>query len=305
LIRLMRIGLAFALLTRSAVAAPESGRAHEADQLFREGVEYMKADNCPEAVPKFLSSHQLDPSAGTLVNLATCYARLGRSASAYRTFRAAQAEAHTEGNAELGERAAKGISRLTPTLTKLMVVPPHDAAGLSLTLNGEPLAPEDSGAIPLDPGENNLEAVMPGRSSWRHRILATDHGATIVVEVPELAPVRVEHPADWRTGAVVVGGAGVATLVAGAILAVNAKATWNQSAEGCPDRCNAAGNAYREDGLTRASVATYMFVGGGLLTAVGAGLWVASPAQRADRLAIAPWLALQGNALGLSVRGSL
>ena len=50
----------------------------EADLHFQRAVELMKADNCTEAVPEFLSSQKLDPSAATLVNLATCHARLGR-----------------------------------------------------------------------------------------------------------------------------------------------------------------------------------------------------------------------------------
>jgi hypothetical protein len=295
--------LGLALYPSAAFAQP--GHGAEADQFFRQGVADMKADNCPEAIPKFLNSQQLDPSAGTLVNLATCYARLGRSASAYRSFRQAQDLAEREQSAELAERAARGLARLAPTLTKLVIVPPRDAVGLSLKLNGEPIAASDTALIPLDPGENTFEASMPGRDSWRHRLLATDRSATIVVEIPELVAVRVE-PANWRPAAVIVGGVGVASIVAGSILALNAKATSNQASENCGEgTCNEQGTRALQDGLSKAMGATYLFALGGALSAGGVALWVLSPAQRAQRFAIEPWAPVQGSGWGLSLRGSL
>ena len=58
----------------------------QAEALFQRGVELMKADHCSDAVPEFLKSQKLDASSATLLNLGTCYARLGRKATAFKTY---------------------------------------------------------------------------------------------------------------------------------------------------------------------------------------------------------------------------
>ena len=281
-------------------------RGADADQLFREGVEYMNLDNCPDAIPKFLSSQQIEGGAGTLLNLGTCYARLGRTASAYRSYRDARDAAQSEGDTDALALAEKGITRLAPTLTKLVIVPPHDAGSLSLKLNGQQLSLTDSAPVPLDPGENIIEATIPGRSPWRHRVIVTDRGSTIVVEVPDLAPVPTpEAPADWRPAGLIVGGVGLGAIVAGSILAISSKVSSNQAAGQCvADHCNKEGDELRRDALTKAEVSTWVVGFGALTTAAGVALWVTSPAQRAPRLAVTPWLSAHGGA-GLSLGGAL
>src|SRR4051794_40964567 len=172
---LLGLSAGLSLLCASSWArANDDGRAAYAEHLFQEAVQFMRKDKCPEAIPKFLSSQQLDPSAATLLNLGTCYARLGRTAAAWRTYRQAATAAASEKNDELKEQAFKAISILSPATTKLRIVAPRDSAPMSLTLNGEPLAPDEVFPIPLDPGENIIEAVAPGRVSWRRSVNANE-----------------------------------------------------------------------------------------------------------------------------------
>jgi hypothetical protein len=294
-----------ALFSLMSATPARADHVAEADQLFRDGVELMRADNCPDAIPKFFNSAQLDRSAGALVNLATCYARLGRTASAYRAYRHGQDAAIEEGNPQLRDRAAQGMSRLEPVLSRLVIVPPRTTGPVSLRLNGEPLLLSDTDPVPLDPGDNTIEAAIPGRIAWRHRVVVTERGSTIVVQVPELPELtpRVE-PANWRTGAVVLGGAGLASIVLGSIMAVSAEVSEKQSAAGCPGDCNAEGNSLREAALRKARVSTWLVGTGALLTGGGIALWVASPAQRSTAT-VSPWLGAQGGVLSLSLRGSL
>jgi len=51
--------------------------------LFQKGVELMAIGKSAEACEKFDSSHQLDPALGTMLRLADCYERTGKTASAY------------------------------------------------------------------------------------------------------------------------------------------------------------------------------------------------------------------------------
>ncbi|HEU4534580.1 MAG TPA: tetratricopeptide repeat protein, partial [Polyangiaceae bacterium] len=79
-------GAAAALAAALVLAAGGPARANEtsdrAEALFREGREAMKRGDLDEACPKFSESQELDPSAGTLLNLALCEQRKGEGARA-------------------------------------------------------------------------------------------------------------------------------------------------------------------------------------------------------------------------------
>ena len=280
----------------------------------------MKSDRCPEAIPKFLSSQQLDPSAGTLVNLATCYARVGRTAAACRVYRQSAALADSEKNDSLKERASHAIAVLMPSVTKLRVVAPRNAAAMSLTLNGEPLTVDNGVPIPLDPGENIIEAAAPGRRPWRRSVSATEIGATIVIEVPELpAAERPLEPrprtpgdrptssgADLRVPAVIVGGIGLSSIVGGAILGLSAKATYDESNDHCLNgRCTLEGHDLRVDATNKARLSTYAIGFGTAVAASGVVLWLLSPSRPKPNVELSPWIPGETAAWGVSVGGAL
>ena len=281
-------------------ARAEAGQAVEADTLFRHGVELMKADNCAEAVPEFLKSNALDASAATLLNLGTCYARLGRKATAYKTYQKAAEAAQAERDAPLHERALQAMAILAPTLTKVQIVAPKESQPLSLRLNGEPLVNYDGLPIPLDPGESVIEAAAPGREPWRHSVNANDLGATLVVHVPELptarpaAPPPLPHPAgepqrsDLRVPAVIVGGVGLASILVGSAFALSAGNAYDDSQSYCAgSRCTAPGIDLRDSASNKAAVATWTVSLGAIATATGVVMWLVSPHRYADQRATA------------------
>jgi hypothetical protein len=292
--------------------APKPSRSNEervayAERLFQHGVELMKDDDCPAAVPEFLTSQELDPSAATLVNLATCYARLGRRATAWKTYRRAATAAAVEGNEALRNRAFHAMSVLSPSLTKLRIVTTHPDEALALRVNGEAIGEYDGVPIPLDPGESIVEAAAPGREPWRRSVTAGELGATLVIEVPELRPVRAaETAANLRTPAVVIGGIGLAALVVGSIVAVNAISNDNQSEAYCrAGRCTAEGVRLRERASSQAAVATYAIGLGTAVTAAGVVLWFMSPPAPKSVGDLPPWEQPLHPAFGVSVRGKL
>jgi hypothetical protein len=269
----------------------------EADQHFQRAVELMKADNCTEAVPAFLTSHKHDPSAATLVNLATCHARLGRSATAWKTYRQAAELASTERNEALRERALQAMSIIEPTLTKLQIVS-NSSARLSIRVNGEQIHAYDGRPIPLDPGESVVEAAAPGREPWRKSVSADDLGATIVIEVPDLRPVpppappprtvpllaehpsdaHGERPVDLRLPAAVLGGAGIASILVGTVFGVSAKNNYDDSGAFChANRCTQPGIDLRDRAYDKATASTVTVSLGLVAVAAGVVLWFTSP----------------------------
>src|ERR1700679_1918479 len=60
--------------------------AREADQLFREGREALEKGDLPRAADRFEHSQELDPSPGTLLNLAQVYEHLGKLVKALDLF---------------------------------------------------------------------------------------------------------------------------------------------------------------------------------------------------------------------------
>ena len=70
------------LAGRSAGAEPRDPAA--AEWLFREGRALMKKGDFAPACAKLAESQRLDPAVGTLMNLAECEERIGRTASAWQ-----------------------------------------------------------------------------------------------------------------------------------------------------------------------------------------------------------------------------
>jgi len=282
-------------------------RAAFAERLFQHGVQLMKEDNCPAAVPEFLTSQDLDASAATLVNLATCYARLGRRATAWKTYRRAATAAAHEGDEPLRSRALQAMSILSPSLTKLRIVTANRHESLALRVNGEPVGTYDGVPIPLDPGESIVEAAAPGREPWRRSVTAGELGATLVIEVPELRPMRQpESTNGLRAPAVVIGGIGLAAVVVGSIVAVNAISNNDQSSSYCrAGHCTAKGVDLRQRASTQAAVATYAIGLGTAFTVGGVVLWFVSPPAPKTSSDVAPWEQPLETAFGASFRGEL
>src|SRR5689334_17798166 len=122
-------------------AAPgraQSGSNAAAQALFDQGKALMTAGKTSEACPKFEESYKLDPGSGTLINLAACYERAGRLASAWGTYQEAAAFATRDGN-EARSRGARDLAAaLAPKLSRLTLEIPPDSrvSGLVVTRDG-------------------------------------------------------------------------------------------------------------------------------------------------------------------------
>ena len=298
-------------------AEPAPADVAAADAAFREGKELMRKGAYADACPRFEESQRLDPGVGTLLNLGDCYEKLGRTATAWRTFSqavaAAQAEQQRDAVAE-AQRRADALSGRVPTLL-LTLAPGAGLAGLDVTVDGIAFDAADLGAPQLiDPGPHEVKAEAPGRLPFVGQVVAAD-GAQALLVIPALVSDGPPPPPPGPTASArrrsrhIIGlataAAGVAALAVGSGFGLAASADWSDSHAHCgPDTvCDPTGVDLVRDAQSAATVSTVAFVVGGACLAAGAILYLtapAAPAERAVGLRITPVL---GDTLGLVVDG--
>lgn len=267
----------------------------------------MNEGHFQDACPKLAASQKLDPGAGTLMNLATCYEKNGQLASAWATFKEAAASSRASGHPDW-ETAARGrADQLEPDLARLVVVVPSEARlpGLVVERDGTALDAAEWGTpIPTDGGEHTIRALAAGKKIWTTQVTIAGPRAQATVTVPTLeagegavapgarpaAPPPGEPPrhASDRTSdaggtqrlvGLVLGGAGVVAIGAGAFFGLKASSTYDEALTHCnPSHvCQQRGIDLGDDATTHATVSTISFVAGGVLLAGGAVLYLTAP----------------------------
>src|SRR5687768_9086047 len=108
-----------AVVGMSAAALAQSENKAAADAAFERGKKLMDEGKTVEACAEFKRSQELDPQLGTQYNLALCYQKVGKLASAYGEF-AELAEKDTK--AKRKADAKKQAAKLKPRLTQLTLI---------------------------------------------------------------------------------------------------------------------------------------------------------------------------------------
>ena len=306
-------------------AKADNTQQERAEELFSEGLRLMQSEHCQDAIQFFVESQRNDPAAATLANLATCYARLGKTGSAYSAYRQAARAAILENKPDLQKKTDQAALSLAPVLTQLRVVPLGNGGLPEIKINGQ--AVEDvRKPIPLDPGENIIEATSPGHETWR-RILSTHgEGTLMVVEVPDLSslheptrrepamqPVQASRPPDTKRTdlkpyAIAAAGVGAVAVGVGIGFTFSAISKQNASNSHCDGRfCTQAGIDLRNQALDRAEVATWSVGFGVVSLGASAALWFLSPGhnREAHGRNPQPWISVGQSSTLLGLEGRL
>jgi hypothetical protein len=181
--------VALSLLYPAAAQADSASDGRAAEALFTEGRHLMTAGKFDEACPKLAESQRLDPAPGTALNLATCYERAGRTASAWFAFRDAEALAASAGQKERAAVARKKASMLEPKLPRVTVVVAAESLtpGLEIRSDGAVLSQAAWGtAMPMDPGSHDIVATAPGRLKWTTKVAVDSGLSRQSVSIPKL-----------------------------------------------------------------------------------------------------------------------
>jgi serine/threonine-protein kinase len=276
------------LVPHSALAQGTAADRAAAEALFDEAVKLLDAGNPGAACPKLEESERLDPGVGTLLYLADCYSQVGRTASAWATFRDAAYAAHTAGQSDREQTATQSAAALEPTLSFIVLnVAAADTADLQIKRDGEVVGKALwTSPVPMDPGSHQLEVTAPGKKPWKTQFDVPKQAGTVTIAVPALqdapaAPVAANQsqgpgsqPQDQanvgstqRTFGWVAMGVGVGTLGAAGLFSLLAVKDDNAANDHClpnnPLRCDSQGVQLGDRALRRSNVAT-------VLTGVGA-----------------------------------
>lgn len=288
--------------TTARPARAEGDSKTIAEALFQEGRRLVTEKKLAEACPKFAESQRIDPSSGTLLNLANCYEQTGRVATAWATYKEAASSAQAAGRADNLATAQKRAEALALKLPKVRISAPNAPPGLVVERDGAPLqlAVLDV-PLPIDPGEHTIAATAPGKVKWSTTITVPKEPGEQTVNVPALqdlpvppapdpppaassqAPPPEAPPAEtgWttqRTVGVGLIGLGVVGLGAGTYFAVSAKGKYDDSVIGCSpadkNLCNAVAVDRRNDARKDGNIATVAVGVGVVAAAAGVVLFV-------------------------------
>ena len=92
-----------------------------AQRLFEEGQTLFKEGKTAAACAKFEGASALVSSAGVRLNLARCWEKIGRTASAWTKYDEAQVAAERDGDRAAAAAARQGRAAVEPRLSKIAI----------------------------------------------------------------------------------------------------------------------------------------------------------------------------------------
>jgi hypothetical protein len=182
------------LVTASPSYAQRPSDKAIAEALFRDAKQRLEAGDIDGACPKFQDSQKMDPALGTLLFLAICHERQGRTATAWSEFSSASSWADRTAQPERGDLARKHMAALEARLWKLTI---HavKTPGLELRVDGAQMSAASLDIpLPLDTGDHVIEASAPEYRPWRTTVKVPSEAGAGTVEVPALEPVPSMPP---------------------------------------------------------------------------------------------------------------
>ena len=172
-----------------------------AEALFQRGRELMDEGKFDLACVKFADSLQAERSTGTMLNLARCHAKQGKTASAWAEYRRAASLSRNESGGRREKAALRLAAALEPKLCKLTIGVADPVAGLIVKRDGSPAPSSSFGvAIPVDPGSTLIEASAPGYESFRRTVAISGEGKMFQIRIPRLVKRAVVAAAPLPPG---------------------------------------------------------------------------------------------------------
>jgi hypothetical protein len=229
------------------------------------------------------------------LNLADCYEREGKLASAWARFHEAIALAQRLGRPDREKTAKERADKLEPRLARITIL--SQDKDVTIALDGNALDPAVLGtALPIDPGKHTVEASAKGKKPYATTIDVGERVKSRTVEIPALeaepeatapgappkkTPDEPQKPADGstqRTLGLVAMGIGVVGIGVGAFFGLRTSSKWSDAQAHCTNgECDKEGVQLATDAKNAGNVSTIAFIAGGVLAAGGAVLFFMAP----------------------------
>jgi len=182
------------LLATSAAAQVTPAEKAAAEALFDRGLVALREGKLEEACARLEQSNAIERGIGTMLYLAECYEKSGRTASAWALFREASSEAQAAGQLERAGAGRQRAERLEPLLSRLIIDVPdaNRSPGLEVVRNGINVPKGAWGlALPVDPGEHRVEARAVGFETATQTVVVEKGPAVARLELGKLTPAPV------------------------------------------------------------------------------------------------------------------
>ncbi len=308
-----------------ATPITEEQRA-EALRLLNTGHEMLQVPaQLDQACDTLTKSYSLHNRGDTLLNLAECHRRQGKTATAWREFDEAIRYAEAVEYSEAIAAASRLRDELAADLSKLLIeVPPESAeqASLLIILDGKRLPKEQWGQqLFVDPGLHVLTATADGHEKFEGSTEVKQQADRAIITVtlkkippapppkkPEAAPPppapKIE-PGEVSTWSVIVGGAGLAMLGVATGFGVDTVNTKGELDDACGAERVCPPSFAFEDPRANELRSYGLFVGFGIAgisaTTVGlVGLILGLQDSEVAGVAVAPWGSPDSAGLGFT-----
>jgi hypothetical protein len=298
----------------SAAAPPEV--LATAERLYQDAYALALDGKHARACKLYEESDKLDPANGTKLELAKCYEKTQRPASAWALYvTVADGDRATGRNRTRETQARARAKALEASLPRLVLMVSEGARripSLRITRNGVPVGEALWGtAMPVDLGKHAIRASAAGNWMWKGEGVVSRMGETVTVTMPD--PPSAQGGAA-PIAALTLAGVGLTGFVVGSVCGGLAFAKWGEVEDMAQDQCNdplglsGCTPAVADKGAEAsryATASTAGFIAGGVGLAAGAVLWfVSSSGKRpaSGRIEILPLAGREG--VGTVVRGS-
>jgi tetratricopeptide (TPR) repeat protein len=295
----------------AATARAQAPTSAAATVQFDRGRALFKEQRYAEACAAFEQSQKLEPASGTLYNLAGCYLKIGKLASAWVAYRdLGQRDTNPRRRAE----SVKQARDLEPRLPRLALKPSASPPGLVVTMNGQDVTALAGVESPVDLGTFRVTAKAPGFRDFETQVEVVAEGKTVSVALelqaeqprepvaavePRPAPIVATRPpiedeappSNRRLYGGIAAGAGVAAIATGLVFGNLARGKWRDAKKLCGDDLTCepdqavAGKRLSDAAHRDGNIATGLVIGGVAVAGLGAYLWLSAP-SRDDRTAL-------------------
>jgi uncharacterized membrane protein len=169
-----------AVETPSIAVTTQGSATKAAEDTFTRGRELLKQAKYQEACTAFEQSQRLDPQFGTQYNIAGCYEKIGKLATAWNLYREL---ARSDTNPTRRSKSGGLATALASRVPKIKLVLPKKLEGVQISMNGENANAMIGIEAPVDFGSYELVVSATGYRAWRKTVDIHEEGKAVTVVI--------------------------------------------------------------------------------------------------------------------------